>query len=138
MKTRIVAYAVGGSLIALGLYGIVAKSDPFGWAVWFGGAVVLHDAIFVPAVLLAGALTTRLPGSYRRRVQAALAMAAAVTLVALPFVLGFGRRADNPSLLPLSYGRNLLIVLAVIAVAATLPSVWRGLGQRWRSRADTK
>ncbi|WP_432927361.1 hypothetical protein ACQPZZ_38745 [Microbispora sp. CA-135349] len=33
---------------------------------------------------------------------------------------GIGRRADNPSLLPLDYGRNLLVVLGLIALVAAL------------------
>jgi putative copper export protein len=37
-----------------------------------------------------------------------------VTFVALPFVLGRGRIADNPSRQPLDYGRGLLVVLAAI------------------------
>jgi hypothetical protein len=126
MKTRITAYATGALFIAIGLWGILTAtdSDPLGWAVWFGGAAVVHDGVLVPCVLLVGALTTRLPLSYRRRVQVVLMTGAVVTLVALPFVLGLGRRADNPSILPLPYGRNLLIVLAVIATAALIRRRW--------------
>ncbi|WP_433337627.1 hypothetical protein [Spirillospora sp. CA-294931] len=126
MKTRLLAYASGAVLIGIGLLGIVRDlDDPVGWAVWFAGVVVAHDAVLMPAVLAAGALTGRLPDAYRRGAQVALAMAAVVSLVALPLVLGKGRRADNPSQLPLSYGWNLLVVLAVIAAAFGLPALWR-------------
>ncbi|WP_083983912.1 hypothetical protein [Actinomadura hibisca] len=111
---KIPAYVVGGALIAYGAYGLASHVDLIGWAIWFGGAVLVHDLLFAPAVLLAGAVVTH------RRTRAALVVAGAVTLVALPMVLGLGKRADNPSILPLPYGRNLLIVLAVIAVAALL------------------
>ncbi|GLZ09520.1 hypothetical protein Acsp03_69860 [Actinomadura sp. NBRC 104412] len=122
MRARLAAYAAGVAFIALGVWGIVIGSDtnPPGWAVWFAGAVVAHDGVLAPCVLLVGALTTRLPASYRRRVQHTLLVAGAVSLMALPFVLGYGRRADNPSILPLPYGRNLLVVLAAIAVIALL------------------
>ncbi|MFC9977969.1 hypothetical protein ACFVH6_44390 [Spirillospora sp. NPDC127200] len=114
MKARLPAYAAGGALIAYGGYGLASHVDLLDWAVWVGGAVLVHDLVFAPAVLLAGAAVTH------RRTRAALVVAGAVTLVALPMVLGLGRRPDNASILPLPYGRNLLIVLAVIAVAAFL------------------
>ncbi|MFI0352972.1 hypothetical protein [Actinomadura sp. 9N407] len=135
MKARITAYTAGGVLIAIGLWGILTATDsnPAGWALWFGGAAVVHDAVLVPCVLLIGALTTRLPLSYRRRVQAALMVGGVVTLVALPLALGLGRRADNASLLPLPYGRNLLLVLVLIAVAAVLHRRWFRLGKLRRS-----
>jgi hypothetical protein len=117
---RITAYATGAGFIALGLFGLVSATDTnfAGWAVWFAGVTVAHDALLVPSTLLVGALTTRLPSPYRRHAQGTLLVAGVVTLVALPLVLGHGRRADNPSILPLAYDRNLLIVLGAIAVAS--------------------
>ncbi|MBW8486881.1 hypothetical protein [Actinomadura parmotrematis] len=116
------AYAVGTVLMGIGAYGIVAHvPDLFGWAVWFAGGAVLHDAVFAPAVLLVGAVVTRRPV-----LQGALAVGGVLTLVALPMVLRLGARPDNPSILPLHYGWNLLIVLAVVAAVAAV--VW------WRRR----
>ena len=131
-KGRLTGYTVGGALIAFGLWGLVhaADVDLQGWAVWFGGAVILHDGVWMPCVLLVGAVTARLPHPYRRHVQWTLMACAAVTLVALPFVLGMGTRADNPSILPLSYGRNLAIVLAVIVVLAVAHALWQRLRRR--------
>jgi hypothetical protein len=43
-----------------------------------------------------------------------------LTAVALPVVLGFGRRPDNPSQLPLDYGRNLVLVLVLVWVAVAV------------------
>ncbi|KAB2346434.1 hypothetical protein [Actinomadura rudentiformis] len=119
MKTRIALYAVGGSLILLGLRGIVTESEPRSWVVWFAGAVLLHDFVLVPAVLVIGVLTAWLPVACRTPVRAALIVAGALTLVASPMVLSTGQRPDNPSILPLSYGRSLVILLAlVVAVTA--------------------
>lgn len=121
MKARIgvcAAYAAGLALIGLGLRGIAADVPAARWAAWFAGAAVLHDGVLVPAVLAAGLATGRLPAPYRRVVRAALVIAACVTAVAIPLVLGYGRRADEPSRLPLPYGRNLAIVLAAITVIA--------------------
>ncbi len=80
--------------------------------------LVLHDGLLLPVFLIAGALVHRLvPPGVRAIVQSAVIVSASVTLVALPLVLGYGRSADNPSALPLNYGRGLLLVLAVIWTA---------------------
>ena len=54
-----------------------------------------------------------------------------VSLLALPFVIGAGRMPDNPTVLPLNYGRGLALVLAAIWLGA---AGWAGL--RWRAGAD--
>ena len=43
-------------------------------------------------------------------------MAGAVTVVALPAVLGYGRRADNPSVLPQAYGTHLVTIVILIGL----------------------
>ncbi|MDT5040547.1 MAG: hypothetical protein QOE51_1532, partial [Actinoplanes sp.] len=61
-------------------------------------------------------------------IRAALIVTLAVTVVAFPLVLGRGRSADNPSLLPLHYGRGLLEIYGIIwatAGAALLMRSWR-------------
>ncbi|GAA3941353.1 hypothetical protein GCM10023085_23620 [Actinomadura viridis] len=137
MRRRVLGHGVGGALIATGLGGLLRESgfDLVGWAAWFGGGVLVHDAVIAPCVLLVGAATTRLPRSYRRHVQRAFTVGALVTLVALPFVLGQGRRADNPSILPLPYGRNLLIVLAAVLLLTACVALGHRLASR-RRRSD--
>lgn len=112
-----IGYAAGVALVVLGFAGLVMDSDPAGWAWWFGGALVAHDAILVPAVLIVGLAVRRAGWA----VRAAVIVAGAVTLATLPTVLALGRRADNPSILPLDYGRNLLLVLAALGLAALAP-----------------
>lgn len=83
--------------------------------------LVLHDALLLPVFLAAGALVRRVvPPSARATVQAALIASAAVTLIAVPLLLGYGRIADNPSALPLDYPRGLLLVLGGIWLAAAI------------------
>ncbi|MFD0690205.1 hypothetical protein [Actinomadura fibrosa] len=130
MKARIAVAAVGLVLVAVGVRGIVLHVDVSGWAVWFVGAAVLHDGVLVPLVLAAGLLTRRLPGPYRGVVRGALVAAGCVSAIALPLVLGYGRRADVPSRLPLPYGRNLVVVLGAIAAAAVLAATFRLLRER--------
>ncbi|XRQ16212.1 hypothetical protein ACN3XK_36725 [Actinomadura welshii] len=117
---RIAVTAAGLALIAVGVRGAVMDVDVAGWLAWLAGAAVLHDGVLVPVVLAAGAATGRLPDAWRRPVRAALITAGCVSAVALPLVLGRGRRADEPSRLPLPYDRNLAIVLALITAAAAV------------------
>lgn len=115
------------TLAALGLAAM-------GYAVWTGlrspdihasnGAflltvLVLHDGLLLPVFLAAGILVhRRVPARARAIVQAALIATASLTLIAVPFVLGYGRIADNPSALPLNYAHGLLITLATIWAVA--------------------
>ncbi|MEU8342765.1 hypothetical protein SAMN05443665_101311 [Actinomadura meyerae] len=130
------AYAAGLALIGFGASGIAADVPAGRWAAWFAGAAVLHDGVLVPLVLAAGLATARLPDAARPAVRAALVVAGCVTAVALPAVLGFGRRADEPSRLPLPYGRNLGLVLAAIAVIAAAAIAVR-LARRRRGARST-
>ncbi|MEV0666340.1 hypothetical protein ACIBI3_19330 [Actinomadura luteofluorescens] len=127
------AYAAGLALIAVGLRGVVDEVPLAGWAKWFAGAAILHDAVLVPAVLAAGALTGLVPAGQRRVARAALVIGACVTAVAVPVVLAYGRRPDEPSRLPLPYGRNLAIVLGVIAAAAACVLAARAFTARRRA-----
>jgi hypothetical protein len=96
--------------------------------------LALHDGVLLPAVILTGVLIHRLvPAGQRAIVQAALAATAAVVIVALPLVLGYGRIADNPSALPRDYPRGLALVIAVIWAAAAVGLLISGRAARRRS-----
>jgi hypothetical protein len=55
----------------------------------------------------------------------------AVSLVALPFVLGAGRDPANPSALPSPYEMGLLLIVGLIWGVAV---VRKGFARRWRRR----
>jgi hypothetical protein len=123
--------------MALGFAGLVVDArhtDPVGWVLWFGGLIAAHDGVVAPLAIAAGALVGMLPAPYRFPIRAALGVAGVLCLVALPMALGIGRRADDPSVLPLDYGRNLLLILAVIAVAAAATVFTTWLAARLRGR----
>jgi hypothetical protein len=85
------------------------------------GALVVHDGFLLPIFLLIGLVVHRLvPARSRGVVQAALIATAAVTFVAMPFVLGYGRLPDNPSALPRDYTAGYLIVLGAIWLTAAI------------------
>lgn len=133
MKTRAVLVGAGVLAMAYAGYGVLTDpaAGPFGILVFLIAVLVAHDAVWMPVVLAVGVLLTRLvPPRHRPLVRAAVLSAAAVTVVALPLVLGFGRTADNPSALPLPYGRNLTLVLLAIAVATALTVLARRVRDR--------
>jgi hypothetical protein len=112
--------AVGALGMAYAVIGALADADVKGGVLLFLIAVLIaHDGILLPVAIAAGALIGRfVPFRWRAFVRSALVVSLALTIVALPLVLGRGRAADNPSLLPLHYGRGLLEVYAVIWLAA--------------------
>jgi hypothetical protein len=109
---------------------LVDVRDLTGVLIWLGGAVLLHDALIAPLVLLVGLVLVR--GGARGPVRGALVVAGALTVVALPGLLRPGRTA-NSSVLPLDYPRNWLIALAAVATVTVLVLAARGLARRWRS-----
>jgi hypothetical protein len=113
-------YAAVGSVVQLGgkLGGVV---------LFLIVVLVVHDGVWLPLVLLAGTLLK----ARRTPVRVAAIVAAALTMVALPLALGLGRTADNPSALPLNYGRNLVLVLLGVAAVT-------GIILAARARANRK
>lgn len=136
---RRAGYAAGGALMLFGVAGLLAdatRTHPLGWVLWFAGGIAVHDFVVAPLVALAGTALRRLRAG--RAVRAASLVSAFVVAAASPVVLGFGRRADDPSVLPLPYGRNLLLILAVLWCAAGAAALVRRLhrAQAARVRPD--
>jgi hypothetical protein len=129
---RAALLVIGLAVTAYGAYGWLTQDGarPLGQLVFLGVLLVTHDFVIVPAVVLAGvALARWVPDVARTPVRAALVVSAAVTVVALPFVIGAGRIADNPSAFPQHYGRGLAVILAVVWAAA---AVWAAVNVRRR------
>jgi hypothetical protein len=86
----------------------------------------------MPAAIGVGVLVARVaPAWARGPVHAALYASAVLTFVALPFLIGAGRRQDDPSALPLHYGRGLLVLLAAVWVVAAITAAYR-----WSRRSE--
>jgi hypothetical protein len=138
---RIRATLVAAGVLTMGYAALGAVADPdlklLGVLIFLAAVLIGHDAVWMPAVLAAGAAITRLvPRRHRPAARVAAISAAALTLVALPLVLGVGRSADNPSALPLPYGRNLSVLLLVIVAATVLTCWWRT--RRGQDRKDSE
>ncbi|WNZ13465.1 hypothetical protein [Streptomyces sp. 11x1] len=127
--TRVLAGVAGAALMGFGLSLLLEVRDLTGALVWLAGAVVLHDVVIAPLVLLAGLVAVR--GRARGPVRGALVVAGALTVVALPALLRPGRTA-NSSVLPLDYPRNWMIALVAVAAVTVLVLAARGLiRRRW-------
>ena len=124
--------AVGGLVLAYAVIGALGDADVKAGALFFlAGVLVAHDGLLLPLTIVAGVILRRYaPPRLRPALQAALVISLAVTVVAFPLVLGRGRSADNPSLLPLHYGRGLLAIYAIIWSAALATVATRS----WRER----
>ncbi len=128
--------AAGWSVMAYGAWGFVSHvSQPRRTAWWVVGTAFAHDALFAPAVALIGvALVAVLPRWARGPIGGGLAASAVVVAFSYPLLRHFGRRADNPSILPLDYPRNVAIVVGVIWVVA-LVALARSFRRRDRHAA---
>jgi hypothetical protein len=125
---RLVLGAAGLAAIGYGAYGwlFADGSKPVSQMLFLAAVLIGHDFVVLPLAIGAAALVARFaPARARRPALVALAISGAVTLVALPFVLGKGRIADNPSAFPQHYGRNLLLILAAVWLVAGIVTVIR-------------
>ena len=108
-----------GGVLLMGFAVAGAVTDPdvdlIGVPLFLIAVLILHDGIFLPLVIGTGALVNRVvPPPWRVTVRVAGIISLAVSVVALPMVLGFGRSPGNPSLLPRDYGPGLVGVLALV------------------------
>ena len=133
--------AIAGCGVAIMAYAVVgALTDrdvnPVGVLVFLGAALIAHDALWMPAVLLFGfAVIRRTPSRYRAASQTVAVVSAVLGILALPLVLGVGRAPDNPSIQPLQYGRNLALVVVLIVGGRFLVALARSALRRARSRS---
>lgn len=117
--------AAGVVLLMLGGAAFLTDVQPEqypGVAAWLAGAVILHDGIVSMGVFGATVairrLDRRVPFAVLAIIQAAAVVALIVTAVVLPEIVKQQIGSANPSVLPLDYAGNLILVHAVIAGAA--------------------
>ncbi|MBC7639452.1 MAG: hypothetical protein H7231_06685 [Rhodoferax sp.] len=142
MTSRTARFALGGLGVLAMLWAAFLTltggkaTNPAGVATWLVAGLVLHDAVLAPVVVAVGWVCARvLPGWLRAPVQTGALVIGVLTLASVPLLLGRGHRPDNPSADPLDYPRNLLTVVAVVAVVCTgwaIAAWWR------RSRSDAQ
>ena len=126
-----IGLTIGWALIAYGVRGVfvdASATQPVQLFAWVFGAAVVHDAVIAPLALAVSWLLSRtLTRPTANALKVGLATSAVLTTFSWALVRGYGRRRTLPSALPLDYGRNLLVALAVIWVAVALYLALRSL-----------
>ena len=120
--------APGLAIVAYGFYGLLTAGGRVpldAWLTWFVGSALLHDLVLAPVWVGLGWVAAKtLPRPARGPVVVGAAVSGVLTLVALPFVLGYGGDPGDWSFLPRDYGQTLLVLVAVVlAVAAAWATV---------------
>ncbi|WP_019884378.1 hypothetical protein [Streptomyces purpureus] len=136
--TTVLRYALGALglvLIGVGAGQLALVPEAGAVALWLAGALVLHDAVIAPLVLAAGLLVAAAPA--RGMLRGALVTGGALVLITLPLLVRPGA-PPNPSALPLPYVRNLLLVLAAVALAALLLTAVGAWRRRARERGEER
>ena len=83
--------------------------------VWLIAALIIHEGVLSPVVVAIGAGLRRLvPDRARRYLQAALIMAAAVSVIAVPLIIRQGSQPVSKAMLLQNYGANLALLLGLI------------------------
>ena len=117
---------LGWAIILLGIRAALNDRElkPGSLFKWIIGGLVLHDALWLPVVAVVGAGLAALT---RRRVPVVFGWAAGttavLTLIAWPFVRGYGRRADVPSALQRNYASGLLVYVAIVWLLALMMTI---------------
>jgi hypothetical protein len=137
MRTlRVLLCVAGVGVAGYGVSGVVtATADDLPYYVGFALAGVAgHDLLLAPLTWgVAALLAWRLPAGLRGPVSAGLFASLAVAVIALPFLLGYGKRPDTPSALPLDYRHGLLITVGGVWIAVLALTFARAVSRRSRS-----
>lgn len=145
-RWQIALVAVGLAIMLVG--GIVLLNDVnpkryLGIAVWFVGALVVHDGVFALTVFAVNIASRKVAGRLRVAlpavliVQGALVIAAIMTLIVVPAALKKSIGTGNPTLLPLDYGLHLVVFYGVLAVVTAVALLAYGMVARRRAARET-
>ncbi len=133
-KSLLVAIIVGWAIIGFGIQAALhdaRDAHPFALLVHVVTFDLGHDLLLAPATFAVFWLVGRLlPASVRGPVRTAIAASVLFVVFSYPLVKRWGRRPTNSSTLPLPYGRNLAIVLAIVWLIAAVVALTRVLRSR--------
>ncbi|RYU14327.1 hypothetical protein [Nocardioides iriomotensis] len=88
---------------------------------WMAGAVLAHDALVAPAVVLIGLAAARFVPTWARPAVAAVGVVVGtMTLALLPTLGRFGAKVDDPFLLNRAYGAWWLALTSTAVVVGLL------------------
>jgi hypothetical protein len=131
---------IGWTVIGFGVVSVLdhaGATHPLAFTAYLLGAVAAHDFVLIPMVLGFGIVVgRRIPARVRGPFLAATVVSGVLVLASYPALRGFGRLADNPSLLPRDYAAGLSLALSVVW-AATAALVAGRIRRRRQSRSFT-
>lgn len=142
LRARLSLDVVGVALLVYGVY-LVVRTVPWtsylAIAVWLAAGVVLHDAVLAPAVSVLREATVRggrrLSAASLALIEGAFVVGGVVSLVAVPAIWAQHLGPLNPTVLPGSYGRSLLLTwLVLVVVTASSVAVIQVLARRRASQ----
>ena len=141
-----VGLIVGGLLLlvigGLVLLADVAPSNYIGIAVWFLGALIIHDGLIAAAVVgvQVGMRKTgrRIPLAVIAILQGSIVVGAIMALIVFPEIYKTGIGVKNPSVLPLDYGANLIGFYVVLIVVTALAVAGYLFARRQKSRSSSR
>jgi hypothetical protein len=126
-------YVLGLAMIGWGLRGLVTSTSTMSLlhtGRFFVVGLIAHDGVFAPAAFAVGVFLSRVvPRAVRTPVRVGLAMAAVLSLLALPVIMS-PNRLRSPSVLPRDYEHNLLVLLGIVVLGVVLSSAVAVLRQR--------
>jgi hypothetical protein len=137
--SRLLAGAVGLAMMTFAVFGAIADDGVNlpGVLIFLAAVLLGNDLVLMPLAIGVGYLAVRIvPGWARAWVQIGLFVSIVVVAIALPFVIGAGVLSDNPSKLPLNYGRGLSITLATVWTAVLASASVGRWANRTRHAAD--
>jgi hypothetical protein len=142
--SRLVLGALGVAVLLVGVWKVLHAVQPqnYLWlAVWLAGAVVLHDGVLDPLLVLLRSAShrglRRLPDAALSVVKGGFVLGGLLVLVVVPMIYAKHLGPANPTILPGDYGARLVASLVVIAVFTVLAAVLVVLRARRRSPVRT-
>jgi hypothetical protein len=116
---------IGVGIMAVAVVGMLdnvwLQDRPLVVARWVIATALVHDLVLAPMVTVAALVVARfLHPPWRGPVSAALVLSALLVGFSYPLLRGFGRRESNPSILPLDYQRNVVVLLVTVWVVAAV------------------
>lgn len=126
-RWRVGLVAAGVALLALGALVLVNDVSPsryLGIAIWFAGALIIHDGVIALGIFGASLVlrraSKRIPFGVLAILQGAVVVGAVMALVVFPEIIKKGIGSANATILPLEYGPNLLAFYGVLAVVTAV------------------
>ncbi len=133
-KVFVPALLAGWATVGFGIHAALRnprESHPFALLVHVITFDLGHDLVLAPVAFLAFWLAGRfIPETFRGPVRGAIATTVLFTVFSIPLINRWGRRPTNSSTLPLPYGRNLAIIIAVVWTIAGLTALRRTIQVR--------